>query len=67
MRLVGDVLLLRLLDEDVVARFMECGEFLSRQRYLLMLRMAVYSGCVWPAILYGSAACCQKESEPGIL
>ena len=45
----------------------ECVELLYGRRFPLMLKWAVYSSYVRSAILYGSEACCLKESEMGIL
>ena len=45
----------------------ECSELLCGRRFPLNLEGAVYWSYVWPAILYGSEACCLKESEMGIL
>ena len=45
----------------------ECGELLYGRRFTLRLKGAVYKSYVRPATLYGSQACCLKESEIGIL
>ena len=47
--------------------FTECGELLYGRRFPLRLIGAVYGNYVRPAMLYGSEAWCQKESEKGIL
>ena len=48
-------------------KFRVYGELLYGRRIPLRLKVAVYRCYVWPAILYGSEAWCQKESEMGIL
>ena len=44
----------------------ECSELLY-DRFPLKLKGFIYKSYVRPAILYGSEACCLKESEMGIL
>ena len=48
-------------------QFRECGELLCGSRFPLRQKGAVHRSYIRPAILYGSAACCQKESEMEIL
>ena len=45
------------------AMLRECGELLYGRRFPRMLKGAVYKSYIRPAILYGSEAWCQKESE----
>ena len=45
----------------------ECGELLCGRRFLLKLKGAVHKSYIRPAILYGSEAWCQKESEMEIV
>ena len=48
-------------------KLLECSELLCGRRFPLMLSGAVYGSYVRPAMLYGSEACCLKESDMGIL
>ena len=48
-------------------KFREYGELLYGKMFPLRLKGAVYKSYVRPAILHGSEAWCQKESEMGIL
>ena len=45
----------------------ECSELLYCMKFSLKLKEAAYKSYVRPAILYGSEAWCQKESEMEIL
>ena len=48
-------------------RFSECGKLLYGMRFSLRLKWAVYGSYVRPAMLCGSEARCQEESEIGLL
>ena len=48
-------------------KFRECSDLLHDRRFPLKLKGAAYKSYVKPAILYGSKAWCQKESEMEIL
>ena len=48
-------------------KFRECGELLCGRKFPLRLAGAVYGSYVRQAMIYGSEACCLKESEMRLL
>ena len=63
-----DLRLLLLLEEGLGGLcFRECDWLLYGRRCPLMLKGTAYESYVKPAILYGSEACCLRESEMVIL